>query len=56
MFCDLPETLDPVGDAWDHEVVQEMRDADGPRRPVLKPEDKFEMANKGTNGDRKSVV
>ena len=56
MFCDLPETLDPQGDDWDHEVVQEMRDAEGPRHPVMKPEDKFEMSNKGTNGQLQKML
>jgi len=56
MFCDLPETLDPVGDTWDQGVVQKLRDAEGPRRPVLKIEDKFEITNKGTNGQLQKML
>ena len=56
MFCDLPETLDPVGDTWDDDVVQEMRDADGPRVSALKPEDKFQISNKGTNGQLQKML
>ena len=56
MFCDLPESLDPVGEGWDPEIVQEMRDSDLPRRPALKPEDRFEIANKGTNGQLQKML
>ena len=33
-----------------------MRDAEGPRHPTLKPEDKFEMTNKGTNGQLQKML
>jgi len=56
MFCDLPETIDPVGDSWDQGVVQEMRDSEAPRHSVLKKQDNFEMANKGTNGQLQKML
>ena len=56
MFCDLPESLNPEGEGWDASVVAEMREADQPRRPALRPEEHIEMTNKGTNGQLSKLI
>ena len=56
MFCDLPESLNPEGEGWDAGVVAEMREADQPRRPALRPEEHIDISNKGTNGQLSKML